>query len=379
MPTFEYSRWDGTQEFAPQSADSVFDQLAEYLLDYGDEVLPMLEQLEQEHPDVLEKLIKQGLIEKDSEGKYQITPRGIKRIETKALDELFDVAARDKMGKHETDMRGVGQTVHEDSKPYEYGDPVANLNMHETLRNALHRQGGGSPVNIIEDDLVVHDTEYQTSCATIVLIDMSGSMSRYGKFGQAKKVALSLAALVRGRFQGDFLQFVGFYTYASPLSERELLYSAPKQVSIYDSRVHLRVNLDKPSGFVPEHFTNIQAGLQFARRVLRRQPAVNKQIITITDGEPTAHVEGRDIVLIYPPAQKTAAMTLAEVRRCANDGIHLSSFALIEDYFYLGLVNFVEQMAAVSGGVAAYCNAGDLGNMVIDSFTHGRRKRRRIG
>lgn len=379
MPLFEYSRWDGTQEFAAQSADSVFDQLAEYLLDYGDEVLPMLEQLENEHPDVLEKLIKQGYIEKDAEGKYQVTPRGIKRIETKALDELFDVSSRDKMGKHETDMRGVGQTVHEDSKPYEYGDPVANLNMHETLRNALHRQGGGSPIQITEDDLVVHDTEYQTSCATVVLIDMSGSMSRYGKFGQAKKVALSLAALVRGRFQGDFLQFVGFYTYASPLSERQLLYSAPKPVSIYDSRVHLRVNLDRPSGFVPEHFTNIQAGLQFARRVLRRQPAVNKQIITITDGEPTAHVEGRDIVLIYPPAQKTAAMTLAEVRRCSNDGIHLSSFALIEDYFYLGLVNFVEQMAAVSGGVAAYCNAGDLGNMVIDSFTHGRRKRRRIG
>lgn len=379
MPLFEYSRWDGTQEFAAQSADSVFDQLAEYLLDYGDEVLPMLEQLENEHPDVLEKLIKQGYIEKDAEGKYQVTPRGIKRIETKALDELFDVSSRDKMGKHETDMRGVGQTVHEDSKPYEYGDPVANLNMHETLRNALHRQGGGSPIQITEDDLVVHDTEYQTSCATVVLIDMSGSMSRYGKFGQAKKVALSLAALVRGRFQGDFLQFVGFYTYASPLSERQLLYSAPKPVSIYDSRVHLRVSLDRPSGFVPEHFTNIQAGLQFARRVLRRQPAVNKQIITITDGEPTAHVEGREIVLIYPPAQKTAAMTLAEVRRCSNDGIHLSSFALIEDYFYLGLVNFVEQMAAVSGGVAAYCNAGDLGNMVIDSFTHGRRKRRRIG
>jgi uncharacterized protein with von Willebrand factor type A (vWA) domain len=379
MPLFEYSRWDGTQEFAPQSADSVFDQLANYLLDYGDEVLPMLEQLENEHPDVLEKLIKQGYIEKDADGKYQVTPRGIKHIETKALDELFDVGARDKMGKHETDMRGVGQTIHEESKPYEYGDPVANLNMHETLRNALHRQGGGSPIQITEDDLVVHDTEYQTSCATIVLIDMSGSMSRYGKFGQAKKVALSLAALVRGRFQGDSLQFVGFYTYATPLSERQLLYSAPKQVSIYDSRVHLRVNLDRPGGFVPEHFTNIQAGLQFARRVLRRQPAVNKQIITITDGEPTAHVEGREIVLIYPPAQKTAAMTLAEVRRCANDGIHLSSFALIEDYFYLGLVNFVEQMAAVSGGVAAYCNAGDLGNMVIDSFTHGRRKRRRIG
>ena len=384
MPTFEFSRWDGTEEFSPQSADSVFDQLSQYLLDYGDEVLPMLERLEQEHPDILDKLIKQGFIEKDDEGRFQVTSRGIRRVETKALDELFDVAGRDKLGRHETEMRGVGQTVHEESKPYEYGDPVANLNMHETLRNALHRQGGGSPVQITpvqitEDDLVVYDTEYHTSCATVVLIDMSGSMARYGKYGQAKKVALGLQALVRGKYQGDFLQFVGFYTYASPLSERQLLYSAPKPVSIFDSRVHLRVNLDKPSGFVPEHFTNIHAGLQFARRVLRRQPAVNKQIITITDGEPTAHVEGREVVLIYPPSQKTANVTLAEVRRCANDGIHLSSFALIEDYFYLGLVNFVEQMAAVSGGVSAYCNANDLGNMVIDSFSQGRRKRRRIG
>lgn len=84
------------------------------------------------------------------------------------------------------------------------------------------------------------------------------------------------------------------------------------------------------------------------------------------------------MVLIYPPAEKTARLTLNEVRRCANEGLHLSSFALIEDYFYLGLVNFVEQMAAVSGGVAAYCNADDLGNMVIESFTHGRKRRRTL-
>ena len=225
---------------------------------------------------------------------------------------------------------------------------------------------------------MVYDTEYQTSCATVVLLDMSGSMNRYGKFGQAKKVALALQALVRDKYRGDFLQVVGFFTYASPLSEKELLYSAPKQVSIYDSRVRLRINLDRPPQFVPEHFTNIQAGLQFARRVLKRQPAQNKQIITITDGEPTAHIEGRDIVLIYPPSDKTARMTLAEVKRCANEGLHLSSFALIEDYFYLGLVNFVEQMAQVSGGVAAYCNAQDLGNMVVDSFVGGRRTRRML-
>ncbi len=240
----------------------------------------------------------------------------------------------------------------------------------------IFRQGGGSPVHITEEDLVVYDTEYQTSCATVVLLDMSGSMGRYGKFGQAKRVAMALQSLTRARYQGDFIQVVGFYTYASPLSEKQLLNSAPKPVSIYDSRVRMRTNLDQPPAFVPEHFTNIHAGLQFARRVLKRQPAQNKQIITITDGEPTAHIDGRDIVLIYPPSEISAQMTLAEAKRCANEGLHLSSFALVEDYFYLGLVNFVEQMAQVSGGVAAYCNADDLGNLVLDSFIGGRRKRR---
>jgi Ca-activated chloride channel family protein len=376
MPDFEYSRWDGSQEFTPQSADKLFDQLSEYMLDYGEYVLDNLEDLAEEHPDVVDKLLQRGLVERDEKGRFQVTPKGVRRVESRALEELFNVTRKDGVGKHDTEFRGAGQTVHEESKPYEYGDPISNLNAHETLRNAMLRQGGGTPIRIEHEDLVVHDTEYQTSCATVVLIDMSGSMSRFGKYGQAKKVAMALQGLVRGRYQGDFLQIVGFYSYANAMTERELLYSAPKEVSIFDPRVHLRINLDQPPGFVPEHFTNIHVGLQFARRILQKQPAANRQIITITDGEPTAHVEGRDLLLIYPPAERTAKITLAEVKKCAQAGIHLSSFALIEDYFYLGLVNFVEQMARVSGGVAAYCNSNDLGNMVIDSFAQGRRRRR---
>ena len=379
MPEFEYSRWDGTQQFTPQSADSIFDQLSNYMMDYGENVLDMLDQLQEDNPEILDLLLKQGYIDRDEDGKFMVTGKGVKRAETRALEDLFEISRKDKMGSHETEYRGAGQTVHEESKPYEYGDPVSNLNMHETLKNALYRQGGGSPIHVGEEDFVVHDTEYQTSCATVVLLDMSGSMMRYGKFGQAKRVAMALQSLVRGKYQGDFLQVVGFYTYATSLSERELLYAAPKQVSIFDSRVRMRIDLDNPPAFVPEHFTNIQAGLQFARHILSRQPAQNKQIITITDGEPTAHIEGREIVLVYPPAQSTARRTLAEVRRCADEGIHLSSFALIEDYFYLGLVNFVEQMAEVSRGVSAYCDANDLGNMVIDSFVGGRKKRRVVG
>jgi Ca-activated chloride channel family protein len=376
MAQFEYSKFDGSEQFSPQSADKIFDELTQHMLDWGDQVLDYLDQWEEEHPDVVDMLIKRGYVEKDAEGKYVVTPKGVRRVENKALEELFQIARKDKLGKHDTDFRGAGQTVHEDSKPYEFGDPVSNLNMHETLRNALFRQGGGSPVHISEEDLVVYDTEYQTSCATVVLLDMSGSMTRYGKYGQAKKVAMALQSLIRSRYQSDFLQVVGFYTYATPLTERQLLSSAPKPVSIYDPRVRLRISLDKPPRFVPEHFTNIHAGLQFARRILRRNPAQNKQIIIVTDGEPTAHIEGREIVLIYPPAELTARLTLAEAKRCSDEGLTISSFALIEDYFYLGLVNFVERLAQVTQGVAAFCNADDLGNMVLQSFVGGRKRRR---
>src|SRR5262249_54112210 len=128
--------------------------------------------------------------------------------------------------------------------------------------------------------------------------------------------------------------------------------------------------------FVPEHFTNIQAGLRFARHELQRQPAANKQIICITDGEPTAHLEGRDLVLMYPPSEKTGRATLREVQACTSAGIRLSTFALIEDYFYLGLMNFVDQMARQSRGVAVYCTAGELGSSVLESFVNGRRSRK---
>jgi uncharacterized protein with von Willebrand factor type A (vWA) domain len=394
MAIFEYSRWDGSDPFTPQSADAVFDQFSQYLMDYGEEMLDQLEQLEEMHPDVMEMLIKRGYVEKDREGRFFVTPKGMRRVENRALEELFEIRHKDLLGRHETEFRGPGQTVHEESKPYEFGDPVSNLNMHETLKNALYRSQGSqahgprpvgrgraahrASIDITEDDLVVHDTEYQTSCATVVLLDMSGSMMRYGKFAGAKRVALALQALVRSRYQQDFLKFVGFYTYASPLSEKQLLYSAPKPVSLYDPMVRLKISLDNPPAFVPEHFTNIHAGLQFARRILHRHPASNKQIIVITDGEPTAHVEGRHVLLIYPPAEKTARVTLAEAKRCADEGLHISSFALIEDYFYFGLVNFVEQMAQVTGGISATCNAQDMGHIVIDSFVGGRRRRRHL-
>jgi uncharacterized protein with von Willebrand factor type A (vWA) domain len=378
MGLYEYSKWDGSQPFQPQSADQVFDKIMEHMLQHGDQVLRHLEQLddEDEANDVLKLIQKEGLIEEDAEGRWQVTPKGMRRVQQGALQDLFQTLQRDAIGKHDTPQKGAGTVVLEDSKPYVYGDPLANLNMHETLKNAMVRQGGGTPIRVHADDYVVYETEYQTRCATVVLIDMSGSMGRFGKYAMTKKVALALQAMVRAQFAQDSLQMVGFYTYASVMTERQLLNSAPKPVSLYDSRVHLRYDLDNPPKRVPQHFTNIHAGLRLARSLLGRQAAANKQIIVITDGEPTAHIEGREVVLIYPPSEKTAAHTLTEVKRCAAAGIRVSSFALVEDYFYLGLVNFVEEMARVSQGVAAYCGADDLGKYVFDSFIGGRRTRR---
>jgi Ca-activated chloride channel homolog len=377
MALYEYSKWDGSQALQPQSADMVFDQLSEYLLQYGDQVLRNLDHPEDDdQPDVLELIQKEGLIERDTEGRWAITPKGVRRIQQNALTDLFQTFQRDAVGKHDSPQKGEGAVRLEDSRPYLYGDSLANLDMHETLKNALIRQGGGLPIHLKYEDYVVHETEYQTRCATVVLIDMSGSMGRFGKYAMTKKVALALQAMVRAQYPQDSLQLVGFYTYANPMTERQLLNSAPKPVSLFDSRVHLRFDLDNPPRWAPQHFTNIHAGLRLARGLLMRQGAQNKQIIVITDGEPTAHIEGREVVLIYPPSEKTALHTLAEVRRCASAGIRVSSFALIEDYFYLGLVNFVEEMARVSQGVAAYCSADDLGKYVFDSFVGGRRTRR---
>ena len=375
MPLFEYSEWDGSQQFVPQSAENAFDQLAEYMLQYGDQVLRNLDDLEDD-PDILDKIQQEGLLEKDEEGKWRVSPKGVRRIQESALTNLFQTFQRDAIGKHETPQKGEGDVRHEDSKPYVYGDSLSNLNLHETLKNAMIRQGGGAPIHLRSDDYVVYETEFQTRCATVVLVDMSGSMSRYGKYATTKKVALALQAMVRAQYPQDSLQLVGFYTYANVMTERQLLDSAPKPVSLFDSRIHLRFDLDNPPKRVPQHFTNIDAGLRLARSLLMRSGAGNKQIIVVTDGEPTAHIEGREVVLIYPPSEKTARYTLNEVRRCASANIRISSFALVEDYFYLGLVNFVEEMARVSQGVAAYCGADDLGKYVFDSFIGGRRVRR---
>lgn len=379
MPVYEYREWDETRPFEGLDAENLFDTLSEYMMQYGERILRHLDPQDQDLQEMLELLIREGFLSRDSEGNLTVTAKGLGRVQRKALHALFQEMKRDAMGKHDTNMRGPGQVTLDEWRPWRFGDPLANLNLGETMRNAVLRQGPGTPISLEPEDFVVFDTEYQTRCATVVLLDMSGSMNRFGKFYHARKVALALKALVQGAYPGDTIKFVGFYSYASPLSERELLLCTPKRVSLFDDRVHLRVPLDSPPGFVPEHFTNIHAGLRIARAILKKEACQNRQIILITDGEPTAHIDGRDLLLIYPPSRQTLRATLAEARQATREGIRISTFALVEDYFYFNLLNFVRQLARVTRGVAVHCPAEELGRLVLEDFQKGRHRRRPLG
>ena len=160
MSLFEYSKWDGSQDFQPQSADKAFDKLAEYLMQYGDQVLRQLDDIDEDSQEILDKLQEAGYIEEDGEGKFQVAPKGVRRIQEGALTDLFQTFQRDSIGRHDTPQKGGGGGRTEDSKPYVYGDSLADLNLHETMKNAMSRQGGGVPIKLRQDDYVVYETEY---------------------------------------------------------------------------------------------------------------------------------------------------------------------------------------------------------------------------
>jgi Ca-activated chloride channel homolog len=225
-----------------------------------------------------------------------------------------------------------------------------------------------------ERDFELHLHEGTTSCSTVVLLDMSGSMMRYGRYLSAKNVEMAMQALVHSRFPQDSIDFVGFYSGASKISEVALPLSMPKPVTVYDYQVRLKVPLDQLDK-APQHFTNLHMGLQLARRILRKRTSENKQIFIITDGQPTAHVEGDFCYLLYPPDQRSTIATLKEAVIAVREGCRISTFALIEDYWGMDWVGFVDQLAKLTKGVAFYTSSGELASCIMESYLSGRKKK----
>lgn len=379
-----YGEYDG-QEFPTPDKLFGFDQLMQFIMQYGDQALKAMEEMmndpkNQAQSDMLEQLLKDGMLDKDGQGRLRLTPRAVSKMQRKALMEVFANLKEGRREGHERVTPGPGGERIEGTKPYQYGDPVAELDLHQTLHNALTRHGlpqsidGRRRIKFDEKDFELHLHEGVTSCSTVVLLDMSGSMMRYGRFLSAKRVAMAMQALVRGRFPQDSIDFVGFYSGAAKIPEVMLPLTMPKPVTVYDYQVRVRVpinQLDK----APQHFTNLHMGLQMARRILRKRTSENKQIFIITDGQPTAHVEGDFVHLLYPPDPRSTVATLKEAVAAVREGCRVSTFALIEDYWGMDWVSFVDQLTKLTKGVAFYTSSGELANCVMESYLSGRKKK----
>ncbi|MDP9175402.1 MAG: VWA domain-containing protein [Planctomycetota bacterium] len=375
-----YGEFDG-EEFPTQDKLFGFDQLMEFIMEHGDQAMKAIEQMmkdpkNQAQSDMLEQFLKDGMLDKDGKGKLRLTPRAVTKMQRKALTEVFVNLRRGQRDGHERTTPGQGGERVEGTKPYQYGDPVSEIDLHQTMHNALSRHGlpNNGQIKFDERDLELHLHEGVTSCSTVVLLDMSGSMMRYGRFHSAKRVAMAMQALVRSKFPQDSIDFVGFYSGAAKIPEVMLPLSMPKPVTIYDYQVRLKVpiqSLDK----APQHFTNLHMGLQLARRILRKRTSENKQIFIITDGQPTAHVEGDFVHLLYPPDPRSTVATLKEAVSAMREGCRFSTFALIEDYWGMDWVGFVDQLTKLTKGVAFYTSSGELSSCIMESYLSGRKKK----
>ncbi|HSR12222.1 MAG TPA: VWA domain-containing protein, partial [Thermodesulfobacteriota bacterium] len=297
-----------------------------------------------------------GYIEKLG-ARFELTPKGMRKIGQRALQDIFTSLTRDALGTHQTKLRGNGVThMLEESKAYRFGDPF-HLNLGRTLMNSLGRKPrrrapakGGRLLHLSPEDFEVYQTEKRTRSTIVLMLDMSGSMARDEKFFAAKKVALALHTLIKTQFPRDRLYLVGFSSYARALKSKDL--------------PSLNWDLDNP-------YTNMEEGLVLAKTFLNREHAPNKQIIMISDGEPTAHRENGKVFFQFPPHPRTLAKTILEFKKCANRGISLNIFMLGQDAH---LVQFVQEISKVNHGRAFYTTPQNLGQYLFVDFLAQKRK-----
>jgi uncharacterized protein with von Willebrand factor type A (vWA) domain len=323
-------------------ADVDIDRARELL---GDDAAQSLDRLSQ-----LSKLLEEaGLIE-NKEGRLELTPRGLRKIGNNALSDLFAKLTKDQMGRHQIDRTGIGHERSYETKPYEFGDPF-NLSIERTVRNALQRTGGGTPVSLSPEDFEIERTETLTRTSTVLMLDLSLSMPMRDNFLAAKKVAMALHSLISTQYPRDFLGIVGFSEVARELKPEQL----PE------------VSWDFVYG------TNMQHAFQISRRLLGRQTGT-KQIIMITDGEPTAHIlPDGDVFFNYPPVRETVDATLTEVNRCTRDGIKINTFMLDATHY---LREFVEKLTRMNKGRAFFTTPETLGDYVLVDFIEQKRAQR---
>jgi Ca-activated chloride channel homolog len=283
--------------------------------------------------------------DRENEPRFEITDKTIDFLGFKTLKDLMGSLGKSSLGRHDTRDLATGVESGGISRPYEFGDTL-NLDISATLFNAVRREGSKVPIELDYPDLMVHQTEYQSSCATVLMLDCSHSMILYGedRFTPAKKVALALSHLIRTQYPGDSLHLVLFHDSAEEMPLGEL------------ARVQ-----------VGPFYTNTREGLRLARRILSRQKKDMKQIVMITDGKPSALTldDGRIYKNAFGLDPLVVTQTLEEVGRCRRSGILINTFMLASDY---SLVHFVQKVTELCRGKAYFTTPYTLGQYLLMDY-----------
>ncbi|MGI8896842.1 MAG: vWA domain-containing protein [Pyrinomonadaceae bacterium] len=363
---------DNDGKFKGSALEEMLNQLIERLIEEGyltlheEQVRQKQQRRGNGNPEISEPLTR--------DIKFEVTEKGLDFLGYKTLRNLLGSLGKSSVGRHDTPQLSTGVEAAAASKPYEFGDTI-NLDVNTTLLSAIQREGMKVPLNLEYSDLHVHQCDYQSSCATVVMLDCSHSMILYGedRFTPAKKVALALAHLIRTHYPGDALKLVLFHDSAEELALAKL---ATTQVGPYH--------------------TNTAEGLRLSRRILQSQRKEMKQIVMVTDGKPTAcFLEGSSVSarssLRATKAAATASspgrrlyknsmggdpfvmdQTFKEVQACRKAGIMINTFMLASDYY---LVEFVKQMTAMTNGKAYFANPDNLSQFVLMDFLRRRTSR----
>ncbi len=274
--------------------------------------------------------------------RYELTPKGIRKIGQRALDSIFSQLKKDRSGGHDIHKTGTGSEQIEETKKYEFGDDF-HVHIQKTIMNSLLREPS-YPVKLDIDDFEVLQAEETTRSATVLMLDHSLSMFMNGYFESAKQVAVALDSLIRTRFPKDSLHVLTFSSRAREVKGKDLLLT---------------------SSIRGEQGTNYQDALRLARKLLANQNCDNKEIILVTDGEPTAHLEGNQVYFQYPPTMRTLQKTMREVKACTAQRIVINTFMFESSPFF---TSFIIQMARLNKGRVFFTSPDDLGKYVLKDY-----------
>ncbi len=282
-----------------------------------------------------------GLVTR-SRGRLEVTPRGARKLGQRALVRVFERLRRDREGSHEAREAGGMAEPTGATRPWRFGDSGA-VAVQRTVFNAVLRQGPGRAVRIAPDDLELEEAETRTETATALLLDLSFSMPLRGHFVPAKRMALALHALIEGRYPHDTLYLIGFSDFARRLEPEDLT----------------------AAGWERVYGTNMQHAFNLAGRLLARHPRASRQVVMVTDGEPTAHLEGEEAFFSWPPVPETIRLTLTEAMRLARAGVTINVFMLEEAP---GLARFMERLARLTSGRVFLMSAESAGDFVLRDY-----------